>query len=251
MEKCWPPPESTFLVSAPNHRWPTLTDNNTERLTPLTMNRPTLIIANKNYSSWSLRPWLALKVNRIDFDEQFSNFDHATNHAHFWDFSPTKKVPVLVIDGETIWDSLAILETLADTYPERLWWPSDRIIRSHARSVSAEMHSGFPFLRTECPMNMRRTPSAIELTNDCRADVKRIETLWEDCLNRYGGPFLFGKFSIADAMYAPVVNRFEVYMASQHPAVEAYSSTIKQLPAWQEGDAAARAETWVSELVEK
>ncbi len=214
------------------------------------MSTPKLIIANKKYSSWSLRPWLALKVKQIDFIEELSCFDHSTNHAHFWEFSPTKKVPVMVLGEQTVWDSLAILETLAERYPETGLWPNDPQQRAHARSISAEMHSGFPALRGECPMNMNRRPSAVDLSAQAQVDIERIQTLWADCLQRYGGPFLFGEFSIADAMYAPVVNRFEVYAIETRPGTQRYMAAIRELPAWQQWEAAGKAESWVSEVVD-
>lgn len=209
-----------------------------------------LIIGNKKYSSWSLRSWLALKVFDIAFEEELSQFDMATMHEHYWAFSPTKKVPVLVHDDQTIWDSLAILEYLAELYPDKGLWPADRKQRAHARCVAAEMHSGFPALRNECPMNMSRTPGAIEISDACKTDLKRIETIWAECLETYGGPFLFGEFTIADAMFAPVVNRMEIYQLSKHPAVQAYSAAIQQLPDWQAWQADGRAEPWICEGVE-
>ncbi len=204
-----------------------------------------LIIANKRYSSWSMRPWLAMKVKDIAFTETLSVFDMTTMHQHFWEFSPTKKVPVLVHDGQTIWDSLAILEALNDLFPEKLLWPADRKTRAHARAVSNEMHAGFPVLRAQCPMNMARTPSPITMTPELVTDVTRIETIFADCLARYGGPFLFGEFCIADAMFAPVINRIEIYQLSDTDAVRAYSRVIKSLPAWQSWESAGRAETWI------
>ena len=214
------------------------------------MSKPTLIIANKKYSSWSLRPWIALKVKNIPFAEQFSQFDMETMHEHFWKFSPTKKVPVLVNDGQTIWDSLSILEYLAELYPDAGLWPKDFKQRAHARSLANEMHSGFSGLRNDCPMNMNRTPGVICLSEEALVDISRIETIWTDCLEQYGGPFLFGDFTIVDAMFAPVVNRIEVYELSQKPAVQAYSKAIKSLPAWQEWEADGKAEPWICENVE-
>ncbi|VAW46707.1 Glutathione S-transferase [hydrothermal vent metagenome] len=209
-----------------------------------------LIIANKRYSSWSMRPWLILKVKGIEFEEQLSAFDLATNHSHFWDFSPTKKVPVLKHGKETVWDSLAIMEYLADLFPEKQLWPDDMIIRAHARSIANEMHSGFMALRNECPMNMCRTPSTIELSVDAVADIKRIEIIWADCLNQYGGPYLFGEFSIADAMFAPVVNRLKIYQIPISDCTKNYCAVISELSAWQEWDRAAHDEPWVCENVE-
>lgn len=209
-----------------------------------------LIIGNKNYSSWSFRPWLAMKVKEVPFKETLSPFDEDNDSIHFLEFSPTKKVPVLK-DGDTvIWESLAILEYLADLFPERGFWPSDRKARGLARSISNEMHAGFAALRIECSMNMRREVRAIEVSDAVRKDVARIEAIWEDCLAASGGPFLFGEFSNADAMYAPVVNRLHRYELSQTPAVLAYSEAMTALPAWQTWEAAGKAEPWIVEADE-
>lgn len=210
-----------------------------------------LIIANKKYSSWSLRPWIALKAKNIPFQEELSQFDLSTMHAHFWEFSPTKKVPVIVADGVTIWDSLAILEYVAEIYPEKHLWPEDRLVRAHARSIANEMHSGFPDLRNECPMNMARPPSAIELSEGAKTDIKRVDAIWTDCLETYGGPFLFGEnYTIADAMFAPVVNRIDVYGILKSPAMADYCETVKAMPEWQDWDKDGKAEPWICENVE-
>lgn len=214
------------------------------------MHELTLYIGNKNYSSWSLRPWLALKVADIAFVEKLSRFDESTGHAHFIEFSPTKKVPTLLIHQEnqkpvTIPESLAILETIADLYPDRHLWPQDAMQRAKARALASEMHAGFMGLRSECPMNMRRKIEAITVSNSVIKDVKRLEQIWSDCLEQSGGPFLFGDFSIADAMFAPVVNRLEIYALSDHIAVKVYSKAIKALPAWKEWQEAALKEPWI------
>lgn len=209
-----------------------------------------LIIANKKYSSWSLRPWLALKVAGIEFEEELSQFDMETMHEHFWEFSPTKKVPVLVHGDQTIWDSLAILEYVAELYPDKNLWPADRNARAHARCVSNEMHSGFPALREQCPMNMARKISRIALDPETVTDIMRVEKIWAECLAQYGGPFLFGDFSIADAMFAPVVNRIEVYGIPKSAAMEAYCATIKSLEPFQDWEADGKAEPWICENVE-
>lgn len=209
-----------------------------------------LIIGNKNYSSWSFRPWIALKVKEIPFKETLSPFDEATDSAHFLDFSPTKKVPVLKEGNTVIWESLAILEYLADLFPEKGFWPADRQARARARSISNEMHAGFAALRIECSMNMRREVRAIEVSDAVRRDVARIEAIWAECLAAFGGPFLFGEFCNADAMYAPVVNRLHRYELSRTPAVLAYSESMTALPAWQEWEAAGKAEPWIVEADE-
>ncbi|MEC9342968.1 MAG: glutathione S-transferase family protein, partial [Pseudomonadota bacterium] len=193
-----------------------------------------LHIANKNYSSWSFRPWIAMKQAGIDFEEQLTPFDDETGNPKFREFSPTGKVPVLVDGSVTVWESLAILEYLHDRFPEAGLWPDDVEDRARARACASEMHGGFSALRSTCHMNMRRRIGAIEVGEAVHRDVARVEELWEGCLQRSGGPFLFGTFTNADAMYAPVVNRLEVYALSRHPAVIAYSRAIKALPAWSE-----------------
>ena len=207
----------------------------------------TLYIGNKNYSSWSLRPWIAMRSLDIDFEEKLVPFDMAAGNPDFAAFSPTNKVPVLQHGTHRVWESLAIIEYLAELYPDNMLWPRDRAARAHARAVSCEMASGFSSLRTECPMNMRRPPGAIAVSEGTRRDVARIEALWADCLERYGGPFLFGGFGGADAMYAPVVNRLDIYCLPVSVSSRAYMDRIKALPAWQEWEAAGRAEPWVVE----
>jgi len=204
-----------------------------------------LYIANKNYSSWSFRPFIAMKAKGVAFEEELVPFDDESGNPKFREFSPTGKVPVLVHGEVRIWESLAILEYLADAFPALGFWPSETGARAHARSVSAEMHAGFMALRSQCPMNLRRPVSAIEVSDAARADVARIEAIWDECLARSGGPFLFGEFCNADAMYAPVVNRLETYALSGHPAVVAYTAAMKALPAWREWERAALDEPWI------
>ncbi|KKJ76094.1 glutathione S-transferase [Kiloniella litopenaei] len=204
-----------------------------------------LIIANKNYSSWSLRPWIALKVKGIEFEEVFSQFDEATGHRHFAEFSPTKKVPVLKDGDLTVWESLAILEYLAEKFPDTGLWPAEQSDRVMARCISNEMHGGFLSLRAECPMNMRRKEEAISVSEGVHKDLRRIIEIWRDCLEKSGGPFLFGDFCNADAMFAPVVNRIAKYQLSDDPVVKRYSSAMTDLPAWQEWEEAGKAEPWI------
>jgi len=151
----------------------------------------------------------------------------------------------------TVWDSLAIVEYVAELFPEKGWWPDDQRQRAHARAIASEMHSGFPALRDECPMNMAREVSAIEISNAAKTDIERIETIWRSCLDASGGPFLFGAFTIADAMFAPAVNRFEKYQLSNAPAAAQYAEAIKKLPAWREWERDGIAEPWICENVEK
>ncbi|MDP2121294.1 MAG: glutathione S-transferase family protein [Hoeflea sp.] len=208
---------------------------------------PVLYIGNKNYSSWSFRPWLGLRATGIAFEERLVPFDMAGGNAAFRAFSPTGKVPVLVDDGVTIWESLAILDHVARKHPGSGLWPEDAVRRSQAMAMSAEMVSSFQALRGACPMNIRRPRKPIALTPAIVADVERIQALWSQCLDRSGGPFLFGSFSLADAMFAPVVNRLDVYAFKTRPDVSGYMARMQALPAWREWEAAARAEPWIVE----
>jgi glutathione S-transferase len=204
-----------------------------------------LIIGNKNYSSWSLRPWIAMKVAAIPFEEEVISLDATDFKARVSAASGTGKVPALV-DGEVkVWESLAILEYLAEKFPQAALWPADAAARAHARAVAAEMHAGFVPLRRHLPMNMWRPVKSRELTPEVQANVRRIEAMWSDCRERYGGPFLFGRFSAADAMYAPVVARFETYAVPLGAVAQTYADTVRALPAWTEWRAAALQEPWV------
>lgn len=204
-----------------------------------------LYIGNKNYSSWSFRPWIAMRHFGIEFEEILIPFNDDAGNPKFREFSPTGKVPTLVDGNLTIWESLAILEYLADRFPKIPFWPEGIETRAVARATANEMHGGFAALRNECPMNMRRDIRAIEVSEGVRKDVARIETLWSECLKTHGGPFLFGEFCIADAMYAPVVNRLEIYALSEHAAVLTYRDAMKATEAWQSWEKAARAEPWI------
>ena len=148
-----------------------------------------LFIANKKYSSWSFRPWFAARMASIEFEEILVPFNDDGSSTKFKEFSPTGKVPCLVDGGVTIWESLAILEYLADKYPEKHLWPQDTSIRAVARAVAHEMHGGFGHLRNECPMNMDRTPGALKVSDGVRCDVNRVEEVWDRCLQKSGGPF--------------------------------------------------------------
>jgi glutathione S-transferase len=206
----------------------------------------TLVIGNKNYSSWSMRPWLALKACDIAFDEVLIPlYTGDADKQRILKFSRSGKVPVLVDGDVTIWDSLAIIEYVAERFPQARLWPEDRATRAHARSVSAEMHSGFAPLRNECGMNLHRPVDAKALSVEARTDIARIQESWAECRGRYGkfGPYLFGGFSGADAMYAPVVHRFRTYAIEVIPEVRDYMDTMMGLPAFQEWTRAALAET--------
>lgn len=213
----------------------------------MVVSRLKLIIGNRNYSSWSLRAWLALRVAGIAFEEQRIPLYLPGSKEKILAVSPAGKVPCL-IDGDLhVWDSLAICEYAAETHPEL--WPADPKARAHARSVSAEMHSGFQALRTHMSMNIRRRLPGRGRTPEALAEAARVIALWSDCLARTAagsqscGPFLFGRFSIADAMYAPVVLRFRTYEVELPDACRAYADAVLALPAMREWIAAAEAET--------
>ena len=202
-----------------------------------------LVIGNKNYSSWSLRPWIAMRKMGLEFEEILIPLDEAGTAAAIARHSPAGRVPVL-IDGEIhIWDSLAIVEYLAESHPEL--WPSDPALRALARSISAEMHSGFTALRDELPMNIRATGRRVDLSEAAKRDIARICELLKIELDRSGGPWLFGDFSIADAMYAPVIWRFRTYDISVFEPIASYSQHLINDPAMQEWVRAAKAETWI------
>src|SRR6201989_3501017 len=194
----------------------------------------TLVIGNKHYSSWSMRPWLALKACNIAFYEvSVPLYTGDADKQRILKFSRSGKVPVLVDGDVTIWDSLAIIEYIAERFPEaRQLWPQDVAARAHARSVSAEMHSGFAALRNECGMNLHRPVGSKQLSANARADIARIQESWAECRERYGklGSYLFGAFSGADAMYAPVVHRFRTYAIGVSLPVRDYMDTMMALP---------------------
>ena len=206
-----------------------------------------LVIGNKNYSSWSMRPWIGMKAAGIAFDETVISLDAPDFKLRLAKLSGTGKVPVL-IDGDThVWESLAILEYVAEKFPQAGLWPADAAARAHARAISNEMHAGFVPLRRHLPMNLWRPVQKRHLTSEAAANVKRIDAMWSDCRARFGqgGPFLFGKFSAADAMYAPVVARFHTYAVEVGAAARAYMDAMMALPAWAEWTAAALQEEWV------
>jgi glutathione S-transferase len=207
----------------------------------------TLVIGNKNYSSWSFRPWIAMKVVGIDFTEEVFPLDTPEFAARVGRISGTGKVPVLLDGAVHVWESLAILEYLAEKFPAAKLWPEDPAARAHARAIAAEMHAGFLPLRRHCPMNVGRPPKKLELTVEAAANVQRIDAMWRDCRARFGkgGPFLFGSFGAADAMYAPVVSRFHTYAVEVGASARAYMDAVMALPAWREWQAGALRETWV------
>jgi glutathione S-transferase len=206
-----------------------------------------LTIGNKNYSSWSMRPWLALKVAGIPFEETVIPIYEAGSKEKFLALSPGGKVPILQDGAVTVWESLAILEYVAEKFPDAALWPRDAAAGGHARAISSEMHAGFTPLRKQCPMNMWRPVKKLALSDDTAANVARIDAMWTDCRARFGagGPFLFGRFSATDAMYAPVVSRFHTYGIEVSPPAAAYMQAMMALPPWQEWYAAALREEWV------
>ena len=213
----------------------------------------TLVIGNKNYSSWSMRPWMALKGTEITFDEiVIPLYTGDADRQRILDVTRSGKVPALVDGDITVWDSLAIIEYAAERFPEARLWPQDVVARAHARSISAEMHSGFMALRNECGMNIHRPIRSKPLSDDARANIARIQQIWTECRARYGGqgPYLFGGFSGADAMYAPVVHRFRTYAIDVTPPVRDYMDTMQANAAFREWSDAALAETLLIERFE-
>lgn len=213
----------------------------------------TLVIGNKNYSSWSMRPWLALRAGGIAFEEKLIPlYTGPADKQRILDINRAGKVPAL-IDGEvTVWDSLAIIEYAAERFPEAGLWPAHPASRARARSISAEMHSGFSALRRECGMNLHRPIGPKTLSDHARADIARIQELWTDCRQRSEreGPFLFGSFTAADAMYAPVIHRFRTYAIEVTPQAREYMDAMMAQPAFREWTEQGLAETLVIERFE-
>ena len=207
----------------------------------------TLVVGNKNYSSWSMRPWMAMRIANIPFEDRVMHLDDPLFKSELAKLTPAGKVPVLVDGDRHIWESLAIIEYIAETFPDTGIWPSDLAARAHGRVVSSEMHAGFVHLRRHCPMNMARPPKRRDLTTEVKNDITRLEQMWSDCRARFGkgGPFLFGAASAADAMYAPVVSRFHTYDIAVSPDTRAYMQAVRTLPAWTAWETAARQEAWV------
>ncbi|MBX9864450.1 MAG: glutathione S-transferase family protein [Hyphomicrobium sp.] len=209
-----------------------------------------LVIGNKNTSSWSLRPWLAMKEAAIPFEEVRINLRAPDMKDQILAHSKAGKVPVLETGDIAIWDSLAILEFLAEQYPDKALWPSQTEARALARSVSAEMHSGFQALREHCPMKLLAREPKDELIDPVQVNIRRIVEIWSECRKRFGGsgPFLFSHFTIADAMYAPVASRFRTYVPDLAPfgddgTAAAYIDAIFALPGMAEWSEGARQET--------
>ena len=205
----------------------------------------TLVIGTKRFSSWSLRPWLAAKMAGVEFDEVLVALRQPETKAEILKHSPSGKVPCLLSGSLAIWDSLAICEYLAELHPTL--WPEGREARAVARAVAAEMHSGFPNLRNTCSMDMCQVTPLAEVPPEVQAEIDRITALWNDCRARFGakgaaGPFLFGRFSVADAMFAPVVSRFTTFAIPLDPVSQAYCDAIWSLPPMQDWKQAACAD---------
>jgi len=204
-----------------------------------------LVIANKNYSSWSMRPWLVLRQADIPFEEQLVPFETDAWAQRIPSATPTGQVPVLWIDDEPVWDSLAIIEAVAELFPDKRLWPIDARARRRARAISAQMHSGFAELRRKMPMNIAAELAGKGRTPEVEADIATMVAIWTDCRETFGrdGAMLFGDFTVADAMFAPVVTRFATYGVSLPPVAAAYAEAVRALSSVREWTDAARQET--------
>jgi len=200
-----------------------------------------LLVANKNYSSWSLRAWLLFRHAGIAFEEEKVSFNAPDFAERIARYSPAGRVPVLIDGDLAIWDTLAIAEYVAEKFPDKQLWPADRAARARARSLCAEMHAGFGALRTRLPLNVELS-LALTIDNEVRRDITRIHDMWSACRREYGGPFLFGAFSIADAYFAPVVLRFASYGVTTPEPARAWVDTMLALPALQAWIAEAKSE---------
>ena len=211
------------------------------------MTKPLLIIGNKNYSSWSLRPYMALHQSGIEFDEKLIQFGEPQFSKTVRRYSKGGLVPILVHNGITIWDSLAILEYVAESWPTKQLWPKNAEARAFARSMCAEMHSGFSALRNACPMNLRRLPKSVDMSDAILKDLARIEGLWKEARKafRSKGDFLFGKFSNADAMFTPIASRLETYNIPIGKNAKSYMTAILDTAAFKAWKTAAFQEPWI------
>ena len=220
------------------------------------MSELTLIIGNRNYSSWSLRAWLVLKKTGAEFEETVIPLGQPDSREQILRFSPSGLVPVLLHGERTVWETLAIMETLAELFPDARLWPKDPEARAMARAISAEMHAGFTELRRNMPMNIRASHPGAGMTEAVQRDINRIEAIWRDCRKRFGsgGSMLFGSFTIADAMFAPVATRFTTYGVKLGETAEAYVKALAAYPAMGEWTVAAGNEPWIipaSEMAEE
>lgn len=204
-----------------------------------------LYVGNKNYSSWSMRPWLALKAAGVDFTDEVIPFDFPAGNPAIKALSEGGTVPLLEHDGLRIWESLAIIEYVAELFPDKHLWPANRKDRALARAYCSEMATGFRPLRNAAPMNLRYPRKKLAVDDDVKANIKRIEAIWHSNLAKSGGPFLFGEFSAADAFFGPVVARFDSYILSESPTTLGYIAAVKGHPAFQAWAADAAKETWI------
>jgi glutathione S-transferase len=206
------------------------------------MTRPVLTISSKNYSSWSLRGWLLCQLAGLDVEEQILSIDDPEARAELLLLTPSVLVPRLTHEGASVWDTLAIAEYLAELFPNAGMLPKERLERAHCRSISGEIHSGFFNLRSALPMNLRARYEGFKVFTGALGDIERAQKIWEECLGRYGGPFLFRTPTIADAMFAPVCTRFITYGVKLRAGPAAYCATIMGWPPMEKWIAAAKLE---------
>lgn len=204
-----------------------------------------LYVGNKNYSSWSMRPWVALKAAGVEFEDEVIPFDFPAGNPAIKAISESGTVPVLEHDGLKIWETLAIIEYVAELHPDKRLWPTDSKERALARAYCSEMATSFRALRNAAPMNLRYPKKKLDVDEDVKANIRRIEEIWHQSLARSGGPFLFGDFCAADAFFAPVVARFDSYMLADNPATLSYMEAVKAHPAVRAWAADAAKETWI------
>jgi glutathione S-transferase len=206
------------------------------------MSEAVLTISSKNYSSWCLRGWLLCKMAGLEFQEEMVSLDDPSARAELLLLSPSFLVPRLTHDGVRVWDTLAIAEYLAEAFPKAGLLPAERSARAHCRAICGEMHSGFYNLRSALPMNLKAHHPGFKVWAGAQADIERVRAIWRECLTEYGGPYLFGKLSVADAMYAPVCTRFLTYDVKLDPDCAAYCRTIMTWPAMAQWVEEAKAE---------
>jgi glutathione S-transferase len=211
------------------------------------MTVPLLVIGNKLYSSWSMRPWLTMRAFGLPFVEKVIPLYQPDTKAEILLHAPSGKVPALIDDDVAVWESLAIIEYLAEKHPGKNIWPADPKARAHARCASGEMHAGFQALRRACPMNLAKRFAPKDRGPETAADIDRITAIWRDARKTFGagGPFLYGAFSAADAMFAPVVTRFDTYQIKVEHEIRAYMDAVLTSPAYLEWRASALKEPWV------
>lgn len=216
------------------------------------MSEFTIVLGNRNYSSWSLRAWLMLAQTGAEFSETVIPLDRADTRDQIRRYSPSGKVPVLLHGDRTIWESLAIGEYLAELFPDCGLWPAEQGARAHARAVAAEMHAGFAALRAHFPMNVRSSFTGRAASAEAQQDINRVAAIWRDCRSRFGGDgdYLFGDFCIADAMYAPVVTRFQTYGLATDETAAAYCSAVRDWPAMKKWAESAANEPWIVDYAE-